>query len=63
MNFILNLENDKEITIDDIIANISLAFESLSGNEISYIHNEICDANIEYKGDDTWKVVDFDSQK
>ena len=63
MNFILNLENGKEMAIDDIIANISLAFKSLSGDEITYIHNEICDANIEYKGNGAWKVVDFDSQK
>ena len=56
-----DVENgDNFLDNDDVIKNISNALESLSGNEIASVYNEICDKKITYKGDSVWHM---DSQE
>ncbi len=48
---------DEQIDETQVINNIKEAFESLSGDEISEIHNNVCADQIEYLGDSEWKYI------
>jgi len=43
-----------DIGIKDILDNIKSAFQSIDGDRIADIHNDICSTKIEYLGDSIW---------
>lgn len=49
---------DNILTEDQVFANILKAFETLSGEEIARIHNEICSRQIKYNEDSVWEYVE-----
>jgi len=53
----LNKYKDSPMDEKDLLKNITEAFESLSGDEIAEIHNNICKTKVEYQGDSQWKAI------
>lgn len=49
-----------EIAIDKVLENISKAMESLDGEEITKIHNDVCSKKIRYLGDSVWEYTGED---
>lgn len=45
------------IGIDEVIANIREAMESLDGNEVAEAHNLLCDKKIRYDEDSMWEYT------
>lgn len=43
--------------IDEVIANIREAMESLNGDEVAEVHNLICDKKIRYGEDSLWEYT------
>ena len=50
----------EKLSLNDIMSNIEDAFDSLSVDEISRIHNDICNSTIEYERNGLWEVVGTD---
>lgn len=42
---------------NQVIENIKKAFESLTGEEIATVHNEICAKKIKYMEDNVWEYT------
>ena len=48
------------VSFSDLVSNIMEAMESLSGEEVAKVHNEICSRKIRYVEDSQWEYTEED---
>lgn len=50
--------SEESLSQEEVIDRIATALTEIDGDELTRIHNEICDdGKVEYEGDSIWRVI------